>query len=105
VPGTSRLGLTVAAARLRGFDRDASFTLARGAGLPIVAGATALKAVRLARRGLARDLRAPFAAGATAALASTLAAAPLRRATAIAPPAAERVLLAALALRRGRLGQ
>jgi undecaprenyl-diphosphatase len=105
VPGTSRLGLTVAAARLRGFDRDAAFTLARGAGLPIVAGATVLKAVRLARRGLARDLRAPFAAGAAAALASTLAAAPLRRATAIAPPAAERVLLAALALRRGRLGQ
>jgi undecaprenyl-diphosphatase len=102
VPGTSRLGLGVAAARLRGFDRDAAFALARGAGLPVVAGATALKSVRLARRGLARELRAPFAVGAAAALASTLAAAPLRRATCVAAPAAERVALAALALRRGQ---
>jgi undecaprenyl-diphosphatase len=102
VPGTSRLGLTVAAARLRGFDRDAAFALARGAGLPVVAGATALKAFRLARRGLPRELRAPFAVGAAAALASTVAAAPLARATAIGPAAAERVALAALALRLGR---
>lgn len=102
VPGTSRLGLAVAAARLRGFDRRAAFALARGAGLPVIAGATVLKSVRLARRGLAPELRAPFAAGAAAALAGTIAAAPLARSTAIAAPAAERVLLAALALRRAR---
>jgi undecaprenyl-diphosphatase len=101
-PGLSRLGVTVAAARLRGFDRPAAFALGREAGLPIVAGATALKAARLARRGLAPDLRAAFAAGAGAALVATLAAAPLRRRTGIRGPAAERVALAALAFARGR---
>jgi undecaprenyl-diphosphatase len=101
-PGISRLGVTVAAARLRGFDRPDAFALGRGAGLPIIAGATALKAVRLARRGLARDLRAPFAAGAAAALGATLAAAPLRRMTAVGPPAAERAVLAVVALARLR---
>jgi undecaprenyl-diphosphatase len=101
-PGLSRLGVTVAAARLRGFDRATAFTFGRQAGLPIVAGATGLKAWRLARRGLDRDLRAPFAAGAAAALASTLAAAPLRRSTAVAPVAAERLALAAAALIRLR---
>lgn len=102
-PGVSRLGLTFCAARLRGFDREGSFTLARQAGLPVVLGATTLKAARLAHRGLARELRAPFAAGMAAALASTLAAAPLRRCTSVAAPAAERVALAvaALRLRRG----
>jgi undecaprenyl-diphosphatase len=101
-PGLSRLGMAVAAARLRGFDRADAFTLGRGIGLPVVAGATTLKAWRLARRGLAPELRAPFAAGAAAALASTLAAAPLRRSTAIGPMAAERCALAILALARGR---
>jgi undecaprenyl-diphosphatase len=104
-PGVSRLGLTVAAARLRGFDRDASFDLGRRAGLPVIAGATGLKAWRLARNPPAPELRVAFAAGMAAALASTLAAAPLRRATSVALPAAERVTLAALALRRLRRSQ
>jgi undecaprenyl-diphosphatase len=104
-PGVSRLGLTVAAARLRGFDREASFDLGRRAGLPVIAGATGLKAWRLARRPPAPELRVAFAAGMAAALASTLAAAPLRRATSVAVPAAERVTLAALALRRLRRSQ
>jgi undecaprenyl-diphosphatase len=97
-PGVSRLGLTFAAARLRGFGRDASFDLARRTGLPVIAGATGLKAWRLSRKPLPRELRAPFAAGMAAALAATLAAAPLRRATSVAGPAAERVALAAAAL-------
>ncbi|HEU4976360.1 MAG TPA: undecaprenyl-diphosphate phosphatase [Baekduia sp.] len=101
-PGVSRLGVTVAAARLRGFERGAAFTLGRQAGLPIVAGATALKAWRLARRGLDRDLRRPFAAGMAAALASTLAAAPLRRTNPVGPVAAERLALAGAALLRLR---
>jgi undecaprenyl-diphosphatase len=101
-PGVSRLGLTVAAARLRGFDRDAAFDLGRRAGLPVIAGATGLKTWRLARNPPAPELRVAFAAGMAAALASTLAAAPLRRATSVALPAAERVALAALALRRLR---
>ncbi len=99
-PGISRLGLTLAAARARGFRRDAAFALARSAGLPVVAGATALKAVRLAQSPPPHALRAPFAAGMAAACASTLAAAPLRRVTSVAPWAAERVVLAALAVRR-----
>jgi undecaprenyl-diphosphatase len=99
-PGVSRLGLTLAAARARGFSRDAAFGLARSAGLPVVAGATVLKGVRLAQSPPPRALRRPFAAGMAAALASTLAAAPLRRCTSVGVPAAERIVLAALAVRR-----
>jgi undecaprenyl-diphosphatase len=102
-PGVSRLGLTLAAARARGFRRDAAFSLARSVGLPVVAGATALKAVRLAQSPPPPSLRSPFAAGMAAAFASTLAAAPLRRVTSVAPWAAERAALAGLALvRRSR---
>jgi undecaprenyl-diphosphatase len=100
-PGISRLGAAVAAARLRGFSRPEAFALGRSIGLPVTLGATALKALRLVQRGLAPELRAPFAAGAVAALASTLAAAPLRRVSAVRLVAAERCALAALALARG----
>ncbi|WP_445147924.1 undecaprenyl-diphosphate phosphatase [Baekduia sp. Peel2402] len=99
-PGVSRLGLTLAAARARGFSRPAAFELARTVGLPVVAGATALKGVRLAQSPPPPPVRRAFAAGMVAACASTLAAAPLRRVTAVAPWAAERVVLAALAVRR-----
>jgi undecaprenyl-diphosphatase len=99
-PGLSRLGMCVAVARARGFTREAAFALARPAGLPVVAGATVLRGVGLARRGLAPELRGPFVAGAVAAFAGTLAAAPLARSTAIRGPALERVLLALAALRR-----
>jgi undecaprenyl-diphosphatase len=101
-PGISRLGLTLSAARLRGFDREAAFDLGRRAGLPVIAGATGLKAWRLVRNPPAPEVRAAFAAGMGAALASTLAAAPLRRTTSVAAPAAERIALAAAALRRLR---
>ncbi|HEY6758957.1 MAG TPA: undecaprenyl-diphosphate phosphatase, partial [Baekduia sp.] len=97
-PGVSRLGLTLSAARLRGFDRDAAFDLGRRAGLPIIAGATGLKAWRLLQDPPPPALRRSFAAGAAAALAATFAAAPLRRASSLRIPAAERVALAALAL-------
>jgi undecaprenyl-diphosphatase len=102
VPGVSRLGLTIAAARALGFDRASAFALARSAGLPVVAAATALKSRRLLRGGLPRELRGPFAAGAGAALVTTAAAAPLRRVTAVGPLAAERAVLAGLALRAVR---
>ena len=95
-PGLSRTGMTLAAARARGFGRDAAWTLSREAALPILVGAAAWKARRLGGEGL----RGAFAAGAVAAFASTLAAAPLTRIRAIAPFAAERVLLAGLVLRR-----
>jgi undecaprenyl-diphosphatase len=98
VPGTSRLGMAVAAARLRGFSPAAAFALGRSAGLPLVAGATALKGVRLAQRGVDRRLRVPFVAGMAAAGLSTLAAAPLARRRDVKGPAIERVALALAAL-------
>jgi undecaprenyl-diphosphatase len=102
VPGVSRNGATITAARSLGFSRSESARLSWRAGLPIIAGATALKVARLAQRGLDRDLRAPFAAGAVAAFGSTLAAAPLLRLATrrYAPLAAYRVALGAVALRR-----
>jgi undecaprenyl-diphosphatase len=98
-PGVSRLGVTLSAARLRGFDRESSFALGRATGLPIVAGATALKSYRLLRKPPPPPLRRAFAAGMAAALASTLAAAPLRNVRSLTVPALERVALATFALR------
>ncbi len=95
-PGLSRTGMTLAAARARGFGRDSAWTLSREAALPVLVGAAAWKARRIG----GGELRGAFAAGGVAALASTLAAAPLTRIRAIVPFAAERVLLAGLVLRR-----
>jgi len=102
VPGVSRNGATLTAARALGFSRSDAARLSWQAGLPIIGGATVLKLARLAQRGLDPDLRRPFAAGAVAAFASTLAAAPLLRLAErpYAPLAAYRVGLGALALRR-----
>jgi undecaprenyl-diphosphatase len=104
VPGVSRNGATLTAARLRHFDRHAASVLSRHAALPVIAGAAALKGLRLARRGLPRELRAPFAAGAAAAFVSTLASSPLvarmDRTRSYAPFAVYRVALGGLALLR-----
>ena len=103
VPGVSRNGVTLTAAALAGMTRPDAAALSRRAALPIVVGATALKAARLVRGGLAPELRGPFATGAAAAFASTLAAAPLGRMTerrSWLPWAAWRVGLGAFALRR-----
>lgn len=103
VPGVSRNGATLTAARLLRFDRPAASVLSRHAALPVIGGAAALKGLRLARRGLPRELRAPFAAGAAAAFASTLASRRLvqvmDRARSYAPFAAYRMALGAVALR------
>jgi undecaprenyl-diphosphatase len=102
IPGVSRNGATLTAARLLRFERPAASVLSRHAALPVIAGATGLKGMRLARRGLARELRGPFAAGAAAALASTLASRRLigvmDRSRTYLPFAAYRVLLGALGL-------
>jgi undecaprenyl-diphosphatase len=102
VPGVSRNGATLTAARALGMDRREAARLSWRAGLPIIAGATLLKSIRVAQRGLPKDLHAPFAAGAGAAFASTLAAAPLRHAVERSwlPLGAYRVALGAIALRR-----
>jgi undecaprenyl-diphosphatase len=103
-PGVSRGGASITALRLLRFDRRAASRLSRRSALPVVLGATGLKAARLARRGLPRELRAPFAAGACAAFASTLLSRPLVAgmdgASSYRPVAAYRVLLGIVALIR-----
>jgi undecaprenyl-diphosphatase len=73
MPGVSRNGATLTAARLRGFARADANVLSRHVALPIIAGATVLKGVRLARRGLPAGTAVGFGAGIAAAFASTLA--------------------------------
>jgi undecaprenyl-diphosphatase len=72
IPGVSRNGATLAAARFRRFTREDANRLSRHAALPVIAGATLLKGVRLKRRGLPPATAVPFAAGAFASFASTL---------------------------------
>ncbi len=104
MPGASRNGMTLAAARLRGFDRADANALSRHVALPIIVGATALKGTRLAHRGVPPTLAAAFATGVGAAFASTLASVRIIRAVerdrSFAPYAAYRALLAGAVLRR-----
>jgi len=106
MPGVSRNGATLAAARARGFTREDANALSRHVALPVILGATALKGARLARRGVPPPLRRAFAAGAASAFASTLGSTWLirqvERDRSLAPYAAYRLGLAALViLRRG----
>jgi undecaprenyl-diphosphatase len=105
VPGVSRNGATVTAARLRRFDRPSSMLLSWQAALPVVAGATVLKGARIAQRGMPRGLAAPFAAGTVSAFVTALLAAGLARGVAsYRPIAAYRVALGATALALMRRG-
>jgi undecaprenyl-diphosphatase len=72
IPGISRNGATLAAARMRGFTREDANRLSRHVALPVIAGATVLKGTRLARRGLPPGTRLQFALGAAASFGSTL---------------------------------
>ena len=72
-PGVSRNGATLAAARLRRFDREQSNMLSRTVALPVIVGATLLKARRLRRRGTPPGLRRAMSVGVASAFASTLA--------------------------------
>jgi undecaprenyl-diphosphatase len=104
VPGISRNGATLAAARARRFTREDANRLSRHAALPVIAGATALKGWRLKRRGLPPGTGVPLAAGATAAFASTLGSTWLirqvERDRSLLPYAAYRLALAGLVARR-----
>jgi undecaprenyl-diphosphatase len=106
VPGVSRNGATLAAARARGFDREDANALSRHVALPVIVGATLLKGARLAKRGLPRELAGAFATGAGTAFASTLASTWLirqvERDRSLLPYAAYRVGLAAIVIRRLR---
>ncbi|HEY2440927.1 MAG TPA: undecaprenyl-diphosphate phosphatase [Solirubrobacteraceae bacterium] len=104
LPGVSRNGATLAAARMRRFTREDANRLSRHVALPVIAGATLLKTVRLIRRGLPPRSALPFALGATASFASTLGSTWLirqvERDRSLSPYAAYRLALAALVLRR-----
>jgi undecaprenyl-diphosphatase len=104
MPGVSRNGATLAAARLRRFTREDANRLSRHAALPIIAGATLLKGMRLHRRGLPAAAGVPFAAGAAASFVSTLGSTWLirqvERDRSLLPYAAYRIGLAGLVLRR-----
>jgi undecaprenyl-diphosphatase len=108
VPGVSRSGATLAGARARGFSRADAHRLARHTGLPVIGGATLLKALRLIRRGVDGTAATRLAAGAGAAFVSTLAAAGLisriERDRPLWPFAAYRAALAAAVLGRRRTG-
>jgi undecaprenyl-diphosphatase len=100
VPGVSRNGATLTAARARGFNREHANLLSRTVALPVIVGATALKGARLRRRGISGGLRRAMAAGVAASFASTLASQRLiglvERDRSLWPYAAYRVGLATL---------
>jgi undecaprenyl-diphosphatase len=81
IPGVSRSGATLTAARLRGFTRADSQTLSWHAALPVLLGASALEGSRLARGGTDAEARGTLAAGAASAFVSTLASARVLRRT------------------------
>ena len=73
VPGVSRNGATVAAARWRRYRRADANLLSRIVALPVILGATGLKGARMRRRGPDRTTTAAIASGAAASFVSTLA--------------------------------
>lgn len=102
LPGVSRNGATLTAARVRRFTREDAQAISWRVGLPVIAGAATLKARRLAQHGPPPGAVTPLAAGAAAAFISTLASAPLirpgRRGRALWPFALYRCGLALLIL-------
>ncbi|HEY5344436.1 MAG TPA: undecaprenyl-diphosphate phosphatase [Solirubrobacteraceae bacterium] len=109
IPGVSRSGATLTAARARGFGRSDAQALSWHAALPVILGASALKGHRLTRRGAPAGAARTLAAGGGAAFVSTLASARLLRRGRLAersllPYALYRCLLAAFVARRLREG-
>lgn len=106
VPGISRNGATLVAARLRRFTREDANALSRHVALPIIVGASALKGARLRARGLPPGVGPAMAAGTAAAFGSTLLSTWLirqvERDRSLLPYAAYRTALAVLTLRRLR---
>jgi len=104
IPGVSRNGATLTAARMRGFDRDQANLLSRTVALPVILGAVALKGARLARRGVTTDQKRWLAIGVATSLVSTLASNGLirviERDRALLPYSAYRIAFALLILAR-----
>lgn len=110
VPGVSRNGATLAAARWRGFDREQANMLSRTVALPVIVGAAMLKGARLRRRRPDPGVRRAMRTGIAFSFASTLASQRLLRLVeqdrALWPYAVYRVALAGYVLRRlGRRGR
>jgi undecaprenyl-diphosphatase len=107
IPGVSRNGASLTAARARGFGRDAAQALSWHAGLPVIFGASLLKAAHMRRAGVPREQRTALALGCASAFASTLASARLldrrlREGQSLMPYALYRCALAALVVWRLR---
>jgi undecaprenyl-diphosphatase len=107
VPGVSRYGATLTAARARGFARADSRSLSWHAALPVMLGASALKGLQLTRDRLPSGTAIALGAGAGSAFVSTLLSARLLRRRARAPRSLlpyslYRCLLAALVVARQR---
>lgn len=106
MPGVSRNGATLTAARLRRFTREHANLLSRTVALPVIVGATVLKGARWRRRGASSELRRALAAGVAASFASTLASQRLislvERDRALWPYAAYRIALATAVVGRMR---
>jgi undecaprenyl-diphosphatase len=107
IPGISRNGATLTAARARGFGRGEAQTLSWQAALPVIIGAGGFEVLRLSRRGGAVEVRRALAAGGGAAFLSTLASSRLlrrsgQRERALLPWALYRCMLARVVLRRLR---
>ncbi len=63
IPGVSRNGATLTAARARGFDREGAHALSWSVALPVILGASALKGARLLSDGVPRQARGGLALG------------------------------------------
>lgn len=104
MPGVSRNGATLTAARMRGFTREQSNLLSRTVALPVIAGASLLKATRLARRGVGRREIRWLGIGLATSFISTVAFSRLidqiERDRALWPWAAYRIAFAALVMAR-----
>jgi undecaprenyl-diphosphatase len=102
IPGVSRSGAALTAARLRGLSRPAALRLSLTAAVPVTMAAIALKGVRAVGAADENEPRASMLAGAGAAFASAVVALPLvnrlERARSYAPIAAYRVAIGALGL-------
>ena len=105
-PGISRNGATLAAARFRRFTWPDANRLSRQAALPVIAGATVLKGLRLAQRGVDPGGGRAIAVGAIASFVSTLASTRMirqvERNSSLLPYAAYRSALAGMILARLR---
>jgi len=107
IPGVSRSGAALVAARARGFSRMDADRLSWQAGMPVLAGAALLQSLRLARSQPSARTTATLTAGALSAFASTrwsvAALTPERRSRTLVACAGYRGALAALVIRRLRM--